>query len=106
MSEGGVFVHPNALLESQQVGEGTRVQAFAHVLPGARIGAECDICEHTFVENDVVIGDRVTVKPGVRLLDGVRIEDDVLVTETGCEILTGDLPTGAEDVESLVGHVP
>jgi Xaa-Pro aminopeptidase len=37
---------------------------------------------------------------------GVRIEDDVLVTETGCEILTGDLPTGAEDVESLVGHVP
>ena len=79
MSEDSVFVHKNALLESQQVGEGTRVQAFAHVLPGARIGAECDICEHTFVENDVVIGDRVTIRPGVRLLDGVRIEDDVFV---------------------------
>jgi UDP-2-acetamido-3-amino-2,3-dideoxy-glucuronate N-acetyltransferase len=79
MSEGSVFVHPNALLESQQVGAGTRVQAFAHVLPGARIGAECTICEHTFIENDVVIGDRATIKPGVRLLDGVRIEDDVYV---------------------------
>ena len=79
MSEGSVFVHPNALLESQRVGAGTRVQAFAHVLPGARIGAECTICEHTFIDNDVVIGDRATIKPGVRLLDGVRIEDDVYV---------------------------
>ncbi len=79
MSEGSVFVHENALLESEQVGAGTRVWAFAHVLPGARIGADCNICDHTFIENDVVIGDRVTIKPGVQLWDGIRIEDDVFV---------------------------
>ena len=79
MSEGSVFVHENALLESEQVGGGTRVWAFAHVLPGARIGADCNICDHTFIENDVVIGDRVTIKPGVQLWDGIRIEDDVFV---------------------------
>ena len=79
MSEGNVFIHENALLESEQVGDGTRVWAFAHVLPGARIGADCNICDHTFIENDVVIGDRFTLKPGVQLWDGIRIEDDVFV---------------------------
>ena len=79
MSEGSVFVHENALLESEQVGGGTRVWAFAHVLPGARIGVDCNICDHVFIENDVVIGDRVTVKPGVQLWDGLRIDDDVFV---------------------------
>ncbi len=79
MSEDSVFVHENALLESEQVGGGTRVWAFAHILPGARIGADCNICDHTFIENDVVIGDRVTIKPGVQLWDGIRIEDDVFV---------------------------
>ena len=44
-----------------------------------RIGADCNICDHTFIENDVVIGDRVTIKPGVQLWDGIRIEDDVFV---------------------------
>lgn len=73
------FVHPNALCESSQVGDGTRVWAFAHVLPGARIGSDCNICDHVFVENDVVIGDRVTLKCGVQLWDGIRLEDDVFV---------------------------
>ena len=79
MSEGSVFVHENALLESEHVGGGTRVWAFAHVLAGARIGADCNICDHTSIENDVVIGDRVTIKSGVQLWDGIRIEDDVFV---------------------------
>jgi acetyltransferase-like isoleucine patch superfamily enzyme/dTDP-4-dehydrorhamnose 3,5-epimerase-like enzyme len=79
MSDGSVFVHENALLESDQVGGGTRVWAFAHVLPGARIGADCNICDHTFIENDVVIGDHVTIKPGVQLWDATRIEDDAFV---------------------------
>lgn len=73
------FAHPNALCESTQVGEGTRIWAFAHVLPGARIGRDCNICDGVFVENDVVVGDRVTVKCGVQLWDGVRLEDDVFV---------------------------
>ena len=73
------FVHPNGLCESSQVGAGTRIWAFAHVLPGARIGRDCNVCDHVFVENDVVIGDRVTVKSGVQLWDGVRLEDDVFI---------------------------
>ena len=73
------FVHPQGLCESVTVGDGTRVWAFAHVLPGARIGADCNICDHVFVENDVVIGDRVTVKCGVQLWDGLRVADDVFI---------------------------
>ena len=73
------LVHPQALCETRQVGARTRIWAFAHVLPGARIGADCNICDHTFIENDVVVGDRVTVKCGVQLWDGVRIENDVFI---------------------------
>jgi acetyltransferase-like isoleucine patch superfamily enzyme/dTDP-4-dehydrorhamnose 3,5-epimerase-like enzyme len=72
-------VHPQALCETRKVGARTRIWAFAHILPGARIGADCNICDHTFIENDVVVGDRVTVKCGVQLWDGVRIEDDVFI---------------------------
>ncbi|HVZ31765.1 MAG TPA: WxcM-like domain-containing protein [Polyangiaceae bacterium] len=73
------FVHPQGICESTHVGAGTRVWAFAHVLPGAVLGRDCNICDHTFIENDVVIGDRVTIKCGVQLWDGVRLEDDVFV---------------------------
>lgn len=73
------YVHPSGICESTQVGEGTRVWAFAHVLPGAVIGRDCNICDHVFIENDVVVGDRVTVKSGVQLWDGVRLGDDVFV---------------------------
>jgi acetyltransferase-like isoleucine patch superfamily enzyme/dTDP-4-dehydrorhamnose 3,5-epimerase-like enzyme len=74
-----VFVHPQALCESSSIGENTRVWAFAHILPRARIGRDCNICDHVFIENDVVIGDRVTVKCGVQLWDGLRVADDVFI---------------------------
>ena len=73
------FIHPQALCEAHDVGTGSRIWAFAHVLPGAKIGRDCNICDGVFVENDVIIGDRVTVKCGVQLWDGVRLEDDVYV---------------------------
>ncbi len=73
------FLHPQSLCESPSIGAGTRIWAFAHVLPGARIGADCNICDHVFIENQVEIGDRVTVKSGVQLWDGIRIEDDVFI---------------------------
>jgi acetyltransferase-like isoleucine patch superfamily enzyme/dTDP-4-dehydrorhamnose 3,5-epimerase-like enzyme len=73
------FAHPQALVESNSVGDGTRVWAFAHILPRAVIGRDCNICDHTFIENDVVIGDRVTVKCGVQIWDGITLEDDVFV---------------------------
>jgi acetyltransferase-like isoleucine patch superfamily enzyme/dTDP-4-dehydrorhamnose 3,5-epimerase-like enzyme len=72
-------VHPQGLCESSQIGPGTRIWAFAHVLPGARVGSDCNICDHVFIENDVIIGDRVTIKCGVQLWDGVHIGDDVFI---------------------------
>jgi len=74
-----IFRHPQSLIESESIGDGTRIWAFAHVLPGARIGRDCNICDHVFIENDVIVGDRVTIKCGVQLWDGLRIEDDVFV---------------------------
>jgi UDP-2-acetamido-3-amino-2,3-dideoxy-glucuronate N-acetyltransferase len=73
------FVHDKGLCESTDIGAGTRIWAFAHVLPGARIGADCNVCDNVYVENDVVVGDRVTIKCGVQLWDGVRLADDVFV---------------------------
>lgn len=72
-------MHPQALVESTTIGEGTRIWAFAHVLPGAVIGRDCNICDNVFIENDVSIGDRVTIKCGVQIWDGVTLEDDAFV---------------------------
>lgn len=74
-----VFVHPMAICESKKVGKGTRIWAFAHVLSGAAIGEDCNICDHTFIENKVSIGNRVTIKSGVQLWDGVSLSDDVFI---------------------------
>ena len=72
-------IHPSADVQSQKIGEGTRIWQFVVILPGAVIGKDCNICSHVFVENDVVVGDRCTVKCGVQLWDGVVLEDDVFV---------------------------
>lgn len=79
MSDAVFFVHPQGLCESTQVGRGTRIWAFAHVLPKAVLGEGCNVCDHVFIENDVVVGHRVTIKSGVQLWDGVVLEDDVFV---------------------------
>lgn len=78
-AEKGFFRHPAAIVESGRIGARTRVWAFAHILPDAVIGEDCNICDHVFIENDVIVGNRVTVKCGVQLWDGVRLEDDVFV---------------------------
>lgn len=72
-------IHEQAIVESKSIGNDTRIWAFAHVLPGAIIGQACNICDGVFIENDVVVGDRVTIKCGVQLWDGVRLGDDVFV---------------------------
>lgn len=74
-----VFVHPNGLCESEDVGPRTRIWAFAHVLDGAVIGADCNICDGAFVEGGAQIGDNVTIKNGVLVWDKVTIERDVFV---------------------------
>lgn len=72
-------VHPKSDVQSVNIGEKSRVWQFVVILPNARIGADCNICSHVLIENDVIIGDRVTVKSGVQLWDGLRIEDDVFI---------------------------
>lgn len=74
-----VQVHPASIVETAQVGEHTRVWAFAHILDGAKVGSHCNICDHTFVESGAVIGNRVTIKNGVSVWDKVTIEDSVFV---------------------------
>ena len=72
------FIHDKALVDAgARIGARTRVWGFSHVLAGARIGADCNTCEQVFIENDVIVGDRVTFKRGVQLWDGLRVGDDV-----------------------------
>jgi UDP-2-acetamido-3-amino-2,3-dideoxy-glucuronate N-acetyltransferase len=74
-----VFVHPKGLCESDQVGPRTRVWAFAHVLAGAEVGADCNLCDHVFIEGGAKLGDRVTVKNAVLVWDRVTVEDEVFL---------------------------
>jgi len=73
------FIHPLSDVGAVCIGEGTRVWQYAVILKHARIGKDCNICAHTLIEGDVIMGDRVTVKSGVFLWDGTRIEDDVFI---------------------------
>lgn len=73
------FVHEKALCETSAVGAGTKIWPFCQVLQGARIGRECNISAGVFIENDVKIGDRVTIKSGTQLWDGIELEDDVFI---------------------------
>lgn len=74
-----LFIHPTALVESDKVGSGTYVWAFAHIMKLAVIGENCKIGDHAFVEAGAVLGDRVTVKNGCLIWHGVHIGDDVFV---------------------------
>ena len=76
---GDFFVHETGVCESSHIGSRTSIGAFSRVLPAAEIGLDCNLSDGVFVENDVVIGNRVTVKSGVQLCDGLRIEDDVFI---------------------------
>ena len=71
--------HPASEVNSINMGAGTTIWQFAVILPGAVIGRDCNINCHTFIENDVVIGNRVTIKSGVYIWDGIKVADDVFV---------------------------
>lgn len=73
------FIHALADVQTTEIGPGSRVWQFVVILPGAKIGAACNICSHCFIENDVIIGDRVTIKNGVQLWDGLRVGNDVFI---------------------------
>jgi acetyltransferase-like isoleucine patch superfamily enzyme len=74
-----MHIHPSADVQTKAVGEGTRIWQFVVVLPKAVIGRYCNICAHVFIENDVFIGDNVTIKCGVQIWDGITLQDHVMV---------------------------
>ncbi len=73
------YIHPLAIVESKEIGEGTRVWAFSHVMQGASIGQECNIGEHCFVETGAKVGNRVTIKNGNMLWEGIVVEDGAFI---------------------------
>ena len=73
------YFHPAALVETDDVGAGTRVWAFAHVMRGARLGTNCNVGDHAFVESGAIIGSNVTLKNNVCVWMGITLEDDVFV---------------------------
>ena len=72
-------IHPTSDVQSTSIGKGTTIWQFCVVLQKAQIGSDCNICSHCFIENDVIIGDRVTIKCGVQVWDGLHIENDVFI---------------------------
>jgi acetyltransferase-like isoleucine patch superfamily enzyme len=84
-----VFVHALAVVETAAIGAGTRVWGFSHVMKGARVGVDCNLGEHVFVESGAVIGNRVTVKNGISIWDRVQLGDDVFVGPSA--VFTNDL---------------
>jgi acetyltransferase-like isoleucine patch superfamily enzyme len=94
------YIHPAAIVESDSVGVNTRIWAFVHVLKGAVIGSDCNICDHCYIEYGVTIGNNVTVKSGIYIWEGVTIEDDVFLGPN--VVFTNDLrPRSKQYIESL-----
>lgn len=73
------MIHSLADVKTDNIGKNTRIWQYAVVLQGAVIGSECNVNCHTFIENDVIVGDRVTIKSGVYLWDGLTVESDVFI---------------------------
>lgn len=91
-----IFIHPQALVESEDIGAGTRIWAFSHVLKGSRIGERCNIGDHSFIESGVIIGNDVTIKNGVSIWDGVEIGNSVFVGPNVA--FTNDMHRGAVSI--------
>lgn len=72
-------IDPTAVVKSKSIGRRTRIWQYVVILEGAVVGSDCNICAHTLIESDVVIGNRVTLKSGVQVWNGIRIEDDVFI---------------------------
>jgi UDP-2-acetamido-3-amino-2,3-dideoxy-glucuronate N-acetyltransferase len=74
-----IFIHKTAIVDTKDIGVGSRIWAFVHILDKVKIGHNANICDYCFIENGVIIGDNVTIKCGVWLWDGSIIENNVFV---------------------------
>ncbi|WP_421866022.1 acyltransferase [Motiliproteus sp.] len=94
------MIHPLSDVKTKSIGPDTNIWQFSVVFEGAVIGSNCNICANTLVENDVVIGDNVTVKSGAYLWDGVTLENDVFIGP--CVAFTNDkIPRSKQYLETL-----
>ena len=73
------MIHPLSDCQNQNIPSTTKVWQYSVILPNATIGEFCNICSHCFIENDVVIGNNVTIKCGVQVWDGITLEDNVMI---------------------------
>ena len=99
-----VYIHPNALVESDRIGKGTRVWAFAHIMKGAQVGERCNVCNHCFIEEGARIGNHVTVKNGVSIWNRVEVEDNVFLGPN--MVFTNDLNPRAEIKKAVAELTP
>jgi acetyltransferase-like isoleucine patch superfamily enzyme len=90
------YKHPNAIVESSNIGDGTKVWAFSHVMEKAVIGDGCNIGEGCFIENRVIIGNNVVIKNNISIWDGITIEDNVFLGPN--IVLTNDFLPRAKKV--------
>ena len=97
------FIHDLADVALCEIGEGTKVWQFSVILKNAKIGSNCNICAHTLIEGDVIIGDNVTVKSGVFIWDGTRIEDNVFIGPSAT--LTNDLMPRSKQYPDLFSGI-
>jgi len=72
-------IHKTALVETDQIGDDTKIWAFAHVMAGAVIGADCNIGDHAFIETGAKVGNGVTIKNNALIWKGVHIADYVYI---------------------------
>ncbi|MFA5336823.1 MAG: acyltransferase [Candidatus Omnitrophota bacterium] len=79
MRNNDYYIHKTAIVDTKAIGKDTRIWAYTHILKGAKIGSNCNICDQCFIENDVAIGDNVTIKSGIYIWDGTKIEDDCFI---------------------------
>lgn len=84
-----VSIHPLSDVKTTTIGRNTRIWQYSVIFANAQLGENCNICAHTLVESDVIIGNNVTVKSGVYIWDGTRIEDNVFLGPNAT--LTNDL---------------
>ena len=74
-----IFKHPTAIVESEDIGDGTQIWHFVHVREGAKIGRDCNIGKGVYIDADVEMGDNVKIQNFVSVYKGVTIEDDVFI---------------------------
>ncbi len=96
-------IHETAIVVTDKIGTGTRIWAFVNIQKNVTIGADCNICDHCFIEQNVTIGDRVTIKNGVSVWDGVTIADDVFIGPN--TVFTNDINPRSKIVKPLVATI-